>query len=142
MLRNEVFAAPKRARYGIELQIAPEWGREEAEMAEKRDIERTILIVEGYLEIFPTQHLQVLGRELAHREGASLPDIRVYMSMDAPESREPIGVSVVFLGMTGSPQEIIYSARTINSMKLTRRPRDGWQLVEYIYTGLPLKSQR
>lgn len=111
-------------------------------MAEGRDMKKTLLVVEGYLRVFPTQHLRVLGQEFAHRKGARLPDVHTFMSMDPPESEEPIGVRVVFLGMTGSPQEIIYSARTINSMKLTRRPRDGWRLVEAIYAGLPLRSQR
>lgn len=111
-------------------------------MAEGRDMKKTLLVVEGYLRVFPTQHLKVLGREFEHREGASLPDVHTFMSMDPLESEEPIGVRVVFLGMTGSPQEIIYSARTISSMKLTRRPKDAWQLVELIYAGLPPKSQR
>lgn len=112
-------------------------------MAEGRDMKKTLLVVEGYLRVFPTQHLQVLGREFAHREGASLPDICVSMSMDAPESRELIDVRIVFLGMTGYPQEIIYSsANTINSVMVTRRPSDAWQLVEAIYAGLPLRSQR
>ena len=112
-------------------------------MAEGRDMKKTLLVVEGYLRVFPTQHLQVLGREFTHREGASLPDICVSMSMDTPESRELIDVRIVFLGMTGYPQEIIYSsANTINSVMVTRRPSDAWQLVEVIYAGLPLRSQR
>ena len=112
-------------------------------MAEGRDMKKTLLVVEGYLRVFPTQHLRVLGQEFAHRKGARLPDVHTFMSMDPPESEESIGVSVVFLGMTGFPQEIIYSsANTINSVMVTRRPSDAWQLVEAIYAGLPLRSQR
>lgn len=111
-------------------------------MAESRDMKKTLLVVEGYLRVFPTQHLQVLGREFAHREGASLPDVHVSMSMELPESRESINVAVIFLGTTGSPWSIFYLASTVTEVVVTRRPKDGWGLVQLIYAGLPPKSQR
>ena len=112
------------------------------ELEELKNIEQAPSTVKGYLNIFPTPHLKVLGWAFSHRKGARLSDAEVRFVMRPPESEGPLGISVIFLGITGSPWEITYYANTVNSIRVTRRPRDAWQLVEAIYTGLPLKSQR
>ena len=111
------------------------------ELKELKEFEEAPL-VGRYLNIFPTQHLQMLGWAFSHRKGARLSDVRAFLSMESLESGDSIGVEIVFLGTTGAPQEIIYRASTVTSVTVTRRPRDAWQLVEILYEKLPLKSQR
>ena len=120
---------------GSSSKIAPEWGREGSVMAEIPPI------VGGFLGVFPTQHLRVLGWVFSRRDGARHPDVRVFLSM-TPPSGGVMDIRVIFRGGTGTPWKIIYESTTITEMIVTSCPRDGWQLVEYIYTGLPLKSQR
>ena len=98
-------------------------------------------IVRGFLGVFPTQHLRVLGWVFSRRDGARHPDVRVFLSMEPP-SGGVMDIRVIFRGGTGTPWKIIYENTTITEVIVTSCPRDGWQLVEYIYTGLPLKSQR
>lgn len=60
-----------------------------------------------------------------------------------PPSGGPIDIKVTFLGGTGTPRKIVYdSVATITEVTVTSRPRDGWQLIELIYDGLPPRSQR
>ena len=112
------------------------------EIEELKNIEQAPSTVKGYMNIFPTQHLEVQGWVFSHREGARLPDVKTSLSMERPESRESINVAVIFLGTTGSPWSIFYLASTVTEVVVTRRPKDGWGLVQLIYAGLPPKSQR
>lgn len=145
MLRNGGFHGAKEGSVTDRAPDRPGRGREEPEMADElKELEELKKFEEvpplwgWYLNIFPTQHLQVLGWAFSHRKGARLPDVKVRFAMTSPS----LSVSVVFLGITGSPWEITYYANTVNSIRVTRRPRDAWQLVEAIYAGLPLRSQR
>lgn len=98
-------------------------------------------IVGGFLGVFPTQHLRVLGWAFSRRDGARHPDVRVFLSMEPP-SGGTMGIRVIFRGGTGTPWKIIYENVTITSVMVTKPVRGGWQLIEYIYTGLPIRSQR
>lgn len=96
------------------------------EIEELKNIEQAPSTVKGYMNIFPTQHLEVQGWVFSHREGARLPDVKTSLSMELPESRESINVAVIFLGTTGSPWSIFYLASTVTEVVVTRRPKDGW----------------
>lgn len=57
------------------------------EIEELKNIEQAPSTVKGYMNIFPTQHLEVQGWVFSHREGARLPDVKTSLSMELPESR-------------------------------------------------------
>ena len=112
------------------------------ELKELKNFEEAPPLWGWYLNIFPTQHIQVLGWAFSHRKGARRCEVGVSQAMELLASGGWVGVELVFLGTAGAPQEIIYRASTVTSVTVTRRPKDAWQLVEILYEKLPLKSQR
>lgn len=83
---------------GSSSKIAPEWGREGSVMVE------TPPVVGGFLGVFPTQHLRVLGWAFSRRDGARHPDVRVFLSMELP-SGGTMDIRVIFRGGDGNPLE-------------------------------------
>lgn len=61
-------------------------------------------IVGGFLGVFPTQHLRVLGWVFSRRDGARHPDVRVFLSMEPP-SGGVMDIRVIFRGGDGNPLE-------------------------------------
>lgn len=68
------------------------------ELEELKNFEEAPPLWGWYLNIFPTQHIQVLGWVFSHRKGARLSDIRVSLAMELLESGGSIGVEIVFFG--------------------------------------------
>ena len=73
------------------------------ELEELKNFEEAPPLWGWYLNIFPTQHIQVLGWVFSHRKGARLSDIRVSLAMELLESGGSIGVEIVFWGRQVSP---------------------------------------
>ena len=136
MLRNEVFTAPKRARYGIELQIAPEWGREEAEMAEERQEGQELLLppffVGRMLSILPTPNFALQSWGFVAQDGARRPGIEMHILMEPP-SGDSIKIKIIFWG-TGAPQKITFFSDTSSTeVSVIYLREDPWGFIEKLW---------